>query len=139
MRRTSLGAWLLLAAVAAAIVVSRFGRALGPLAILLAIVLVVVAAVLVRNLIEAAKARSGGPARRAPTKNVTPREAALPPGVGYSPDSAAARAPAVIVIDPPDASERLAAKLQALDDLRADGLVNDDEYEAKRAQLLADF
>ena len=47
--------------------------------------------------------------------------------------------PSVVVIDQPDGSERLAAKLQALDALRADGLVTDDEYEAKRAQLIADF
>ena len=45
----------------------------------------------------------------------------------------------MIVVDPPDDTERLESKLEALDRLRASGLVTDDEYEAKRAKLIADF
>ena len=139
-RSTSFSVSLFVLAVAATVVLSRLGRALGPMGIVLAIVLVVVAFILFRNLVDAVRASSAAPARgRAPTKNVTPHEPALPPGAGSSEESAAARAPSVIVIDPPDRSEQLAAKLQALDGLRADGLVSDDEYEAKRAQLIADF
>jgi hypothetical protein len=139
-RSTSFSASLLVIAVAAAIVVGRLGRALGPMGIVLAIVLVVVALILLRNLVDAVRVRSAGrDHRQAPTKNVTPHEPALPPGAGFSEESTAARAPTVIVIDPPDASEQLAAKLQTLDGLRAEGLVSDDEYEAKRAKLIADF
>jgi putative oligomerization/nucleic acid binding protein len=139
-RSTSFSLSLLVVAVAAAIVVGRLGRALGPMGILLAVVLVVVALILLRNLVDAVRASSAGPDRRqAPTKNVTPHEPALPPGEGSSEESTAGRVPSVIVIDPPDRSEQLAAKLQALDGLRADGLVSDDEYETKRAQLIADF
>jgi hypothetical protein len=47
--------------------------------------------------------------------------------------------PTVIVVEQPDGGHRLAAKLEALDRLRADGLVTDEEYEAKRAKLIADF
>jgi hypothetical protein len=45
----------------------------------------------------------------------------------------------VIIVDTPDGTERLATRLQALDRLRADGLVTEEEYESKRAQLIADF
>jgi hypothetical protein len=139
-RRVSFGASLLLAAVAAAVVASRLGRALGLIGIVLVFVLFVVVLVLLRSLVEGVRLTSADPnRRRAPTKNVTPREPALPPGAADAPESVAAKGPSVIVIDPADASERLAAKLQALDGLRADGLVSDDEYEAKRAQLIADF
>jgi Short C-terminal domain len=140
MQRTSLRVWLLLALVAGAVVASRLGRALGPTGIVLAIVLVVGAAVVLRYVIEAAAARSRSrePQPAAP-KNVTPIEPALSPGAAAPMSSTARGAPSVIVIDPPDGSQRLAAKLQALDTLRADGLVTDDEYEAKRAKLIADF
>ena len=46
---------------------------------------------------------------------------------------------AVSVVDPQDDTGRLESKLEALDRLRASGMVTDEEYEAKRAQLIADF
>ncbi len=139
MRRTSFSAWLLVAAVAGILVASRFGRALGPAGVILTIVLVVVGVLLVRDLIGTALTRQG-PADRppAPPRNVTPHEPALTPGAGATAPPPT-RAPSVIVIEPPDETEQLAAKLRALDDLRAGGLVSDDEYEAKRARLIADF
>ena len=75
----------------------------------------------------------------ATTKNVTPHEPALPAGEFAPEVSAAPRAPSVIVVESPDGADLLGARLQALDRLRADGLVTDQEYEAKRAQLIADF
>jgi hypothetical protein len=140
MHRTSFNGWLLLAVVLAAVLASRLGRALGPTAIVLAIVLVVVGAFLLRGLVEVARARSvGRDAWRPMTKNVTPHEPALPPGAAPSRESTAVTGPSVIVVEPPNGTERLAAKLQALEGLRADGLVTDEEYEAKRASLIADF
>ncbi len=139
MRRTSFSTWLLLAAVLTAVVVSRLGRALGPAGIVAAVVVVVVGIIVLRFAIEAARVRSAAAARQVPPKNVTPVEPALSPGASPSAWPTKVEGPSVVVIDPPTGTERLAAKLQALDDLRADGLVTDDEYEAKRAQLIADF
>jgi hypothetical protein len=45
----------------------------------------------------------------------------------------------VVVIEHAAGDETLEAKLATLDRLRADGRLNDAEYEAKRAQLIADF
>jgi ABC-type sugar transport system substrate-binding protein len=140
MRRTSFNTWLLLAVVAGAVLASRFGRALGPTAIVLAVVLVVAGAFVLRGVVEVARARAAArDTLRPTTKNVTPHEPALPPGAAPSIGSTAVSGPSVIVVEPPDSSERLAAKLQALEGLRADGLVTDEEYEAKRASLIADF
>lgn len=140
MRRTSFNTWLLLAVVAGAVLASRLGRALGPAAIVLAIVLVVAGAFLLRGLVEVARARSAArDTWRPTTKNVTPHEPALSAGATSSAESVAVSGPSVIVVEPPDTTDRLASKLKALDRLRADGLVTDEEYEAKRASLIADF
>ncbi len=139
MSLSSTAVWLLLVLAMLAVVVLRLSRALGPVGLILTIVLVVVLIRLTRDLL---RFRSGPrePGRQtAVTKNVTPREGWLPPGAAPIPGSAATPPPLVIVVDPPDATERLESKLEALDRLRASGLVTDDEYEAKRAKLLADF
>ncbi len=138
MRTSSTAIWLLLGIAVLALLVSRLGRTLGPAGIVATVVVVIVIAGVAREL-QRYRSRQRGPDRSTTTKNVTPHEPALPPGPTASRDSAAAPDRPVIVIEPSDGSERLAAKLQALDRLRTDGLVTDEEYEAKRSRLIADF
>ena len=135
--------WLLLVLAMLAVFVARLSRSLGPVGLIVTVVLIIVLVRLVRDLIRALARRSGDGHQRAATKNVTPREGWLPPGNQVDPGSASASArapgPPVIVVEPQDGTERLEAKLEALDRLRATGAVTDAEYEAKRAQLIADF
>ena len=140
-RTSSTALWLLLGLAVVAVLVSRASRSMGSVGIILTIALVIVFLGLARELLRAHDRSDGSGFYRwrATTKNVTPHEPALPPGAGPSPSPDAAPAPSVIVVEPPDATDRLSARLQALDRLRADGLVTADEYEAKRAQLIADF
>jgi hypothetical protein len=69
-------------------------------------------------------------------RNVTPPEASNPtsPPITRRPAS-----PPVVILDPAPAAETLETKLATLDRLRDDGRLTDSEYEAKRAQLIADF
>ena len=120
-----------------AIVAARLSRSLGAVGLILTIVLVLILLKLARDLLRA-RSRPAGPDRQRATKNVTPQEGWLRPGDAPAPGPAPASAPPVIVVEPP-ATELLKAKLDALDRLRASGAVTDDEYEAKRAQLIADF
>jgi hypothetical protein len=122
-----------------AVVAARLSRSLGAFGLILTVFLVIVLIRLLRDLLQARFRRSGDDQQRAATKNVTPLEGWLPPGGAPNAGSAATRTPSVIVVDPPDDTERLESKLEALDRLRASGLVTDDEYEAKRAKLIADF
>jgi len=137
-RASSNTVWLLLALVVVGLIVARLSRSFGAVGIVVTIVLVILVVSLARA-VWLGGPRPGGFGRQRATKNVTPHEPALPPGSEPSPGLAATRGPSVIVIDPPDGRELLADKLQALDRLRAEGLVTDQEYEAKRAQLIADF
>ena len=139
MRRPSNAIWLLLGLAVLAVLVSRLARGLGPAGIVLTFILVMVLIGLARELLRARSRPSGLDRWRAATKNVTPHEPALPGDATPTPGSVEARGPSVIVVEPSDGTDRLGAKLEALDRLRADGLVSDDEYEAKRAQLIADF
>jgi hypothetical protein len=82
-----------------------------------------------------AGAKSSRDAERRPPKNVTPVEPAITAGPIGRPN----RSSDVIVVEPHHGTEQLQAKLESLERLRADGLVTDAEYEAKRAQLIADF
>ena len=135
--------WLLLVLAMLAVFVARLSRSLGPLGLIVTVVLIIVLVRLARDLIQALSRRSGDGRQRAATKNVTPQEGWLPPGnqVDSRSASASTRAPGaqVIVVAPQDGTERLEAKLEALDRLRATGAVTEAEYEAKRAQLIADF
>jgi hypothetical protein len=137
-RGSSNAIWLLVGLVVVGLIVARLSRSFGAVGIVVTIVLVILVVSLARALWLGGR-RPGGFGRQNATKNVTPHEPALPPGAEPSPGLAATRGPSVIVIDPPDGSQLLADKLQALDRLRAEGLVTDQEYEAKRAQLIADF
>jgi len=136
--------WLLLVLAMLAVVVGRLSRSLGPVGLIITVVLVIVLIRLARDLLQALSRRSGDDRQRVATKNVTPREGWLPPGDQADPRSASGSVrgpapPSVIVVEPQDGTHRLEAKLEALDRLRATGAVTADEYEAKRAQLIADF
>ena len=122
-----------------AVVAARLSRSLGAFGLILTVFLVIVVVRLLRDLLQARFRQSGDDRQPAATKNVTPQEGWLPPGATRTGASGSTPAPSVIVVDPPDDTERLESKLEALDRLRASGLVTDDEYEAKRAMLIADF
>ena len=73
-----------------------------------------------------------------PPRDVTPREPAIASGSSITPRPDPA--PVVIVEPAPGiAIETLEAKLATLDRLHDDGRLSDAEYEAKRAQLIADY
>lgn len=131
--------WLLLVLAMLAVVVLRLSRALGPAGLILTIVLVVLLIRLARDLLRFRFGPKAPEHHAAVTKDVTPREGWLPPGAARTVGSAKTPAPSVIVVEKPAATETLESKLEALDRLRAGGRVTDDEYEAKRAQLIADF
>jgi hypothetical protein len=137
-RTSSNTLWLLVVVAMLAVVAARLSRSLGAFGLILTVFLVIVLVRLLRDLLQSRFRQSGDDRERAATKNVTPQEGWLPPGVRPT-GGPAAPAPSVIVVDPPDATEQLESKLEALDRLRASGLVTDDEYEAKRAKLIADF
>lgn len=143
MSTSSTAVWLLLVLAILAVVVGRLSRSLGPIGLIITVVLVIVLIRLARNLLQVLSGRRGNDPQRAATKNVTPQEGWLPPGdqADARPASGSVRtpAPSVIVVEPQAGTERLEAKLEALDRLRATGAVTADEYEAKRAQLIADF
>jgi hypothetical protein len=69
-------------------------------------------------------------------RDVTPRDDTVAPSSTIAPRP---RGAPVVVIEPAPGDETLEAKLATLDRLRADGRLTDAEYEAKRAQLIADF
>jgi putative oligomerization/nucleic acid binding protein len=138
-RTSSNTLWLLVVVAMLAVVAARLSRSLGAFGLILTVFLVIVLVRLLRDLLQSRFRRSGDDHQPPATKNVTPQEGWLPPGVRPTGGPAATPAPSVIVVDPPDATEQLEAKLEALDRLRASGLVTDDEYEAKRAKLIADF
>jgi hypothetical protein len=138
-RRYPSGIWFLIGIGFVAFLVSRMTRSMGPAGIIITIALVIVLFGIARDLLRT-RAGTGAPDPwTAATKNVTPHEPALPPGLAPRRDPASDPAPPVVIVEPPDATEALQAKLRALDRLRADGLVTEAEYEAKRARLIADF
>jgi hypothetical protein len=139
MRVSSLAVWLLLAVAILAILLSRLSRSLGPLGIVASVILLIAVVGVAREYMRYRSRRSGLERSAAAVKNVTPHEPAISPGTTTSAGTPAAPAPSIVVIDPPDESERLASKLQALDRLRTEGLVTDEEYEEKRSRLIAEF
>ena len=134
-RRTWIGGGLLVTAVVVAIVAIRFVRSFGPLGIVAPIVVVAVFLWVLHDfglwsLRSRPSARSLGP------RNVTPPGASIPNDPPFTP-----RSPShpIVVVEPAPAAETLETKLATLDRLRDDGRLTDAEYEAKRAQLIADF
>jgi hypothetical protein len=140
---SSTAVWLLLVLAMLAVFVARVSRSLGPVGLIVTVILIIVLVRLARDLLQALSRRSGEGDQRAATKNVTPQEGWLQPGDRVDPRSLSGSergsGPSVVIVEPQDGTERLEAKLEALDRLRATGAVTDAEYEAKRAQLIADF
>jgi hypothetical protein len=134
-RRTWIGAGLLVTLVVVAYVAIRFVRALGPLGIVAPIVVVLVFLWVLHDFgLWRLPSRPSGPSLG--PRNVTPPEASNParPSSARRPPS-----PPVVILEPAPAAETLKTKLATLDQLRDDGRLTDAEYEAKRAQLIADF
>jgi hypothetical protein len=135
-RRTWNRTWLVVALIVVGLAVAREARSFGPIGLLAPILIVVVTVIIVPSWLRRSPPSAAPPAPR----DVTPREAA------DASSSIAARpgpAPVVIIERPTAVLERpeatLASKLATLDRLRDDGRLTDTEYEAKRAQLIADF
>jgi hypothetical protein len=143
-RRTWNVAWLVVALVLVGLVAARYARAFGLLGILAsALIAVVVVLAIVRAIGPTWVTGSRPPVPPPEPRNVTPPE---PPVSTRSASSSGSTigprpaAPPVVVIEPTGpAAETLEAKLLTLDRLRDDGHLTDAEYEAKRAQLIADF
>jgi hypothetical protein len=143
-RRTWNVAWLVVALVIAGLVAARYARVFGLLGILASVLIaVVVVLAILRAIGPTWVIGSRPPAPPPDPRNVTPPE---PPISTRSTSSSGstigprAGSPPVVVIEPSGAeAETLEAKLLTLDRLREDGRLTDAEYEAKRAQLIADF
>jgi len=135
-RRTWNRAWLVVALIVVGLAVAREARSFGAVGMLAPILIIVVVVVIV-GAIAPAWLRPWRPsAPPPPPRDVTPRE----PTVGPSPTIARRPASApVVVIESAASDETLEAKLATLDRLRSGGRLTDAEYEAKRAQLIADF
>jgi hypothetical protein len=134
-RRTWIGGGLLVALVVVAIVAIRFVRSFGPLGIVAPIVVVAVFLWVLHDF-GLWRFRSRPSAASLGPRNVTPPEASTPNGPPITPRPASHP---VVVVEPAPAAETLDMKLATLDRLRNDGRLTDAEYEAKRAQLIADF
>jgi hypothetical protein len=133
-RRTWIGGGLLVALVVVAIVAIRFVRSFGPLGIVAPIVVVAVFLWVLHDFgLWSFRSRPTGPSLG--PRNVTPPEASAPNGPPVTPRPASHP---VVVVEPMPA-ETLETKLATLDRLRDDGRLTDAEYDAKRAQLIADF
>jgi hypothetical protein len=130
-RNSSRATWLVIGIGLALLIASRFVRVNPPIWLILSAIVLILAITIGRQF--GAGTVSGF---RRPPRNVTPVEPPIAPGATIEP---IARPPEIIVVEPGDDGERLEAKLQALDRLRANGLVTEAEYEAKRARLIAEF
>jgi hypothetical protein len=130
-------AWLVIALIVVGLAVAREARTFGLFGILGPVIAVVAVLLIVRavapNWIRPPRPSAPPPVPR----DVTPREPVVTPGSTISSRPTPAQ---VVVIEPAtDAGETLETKLATLDRLREDGRLTDVEYEAKRAQLIADF
>jgi hypothetical protein len=143
MRQTPLsGLWLIIIAVVVLIVANRVGRSFGPIGLLLPLIVTIVAFWMLRTINGRATRRIRVDRWRPAQKDVTPREPAIAPREPSAPSLVARpqNPPPVIVVDPSDRTvDGLETRLQALDHLRAQGLLTEQEYEAKRASLIAEF
>ena len=135
MRNSSRATWLVIGIGLALLVASRIVRVSPPIWLVLSAVVLVLVLIVGRQF----GAGAVGGLRRNP-RDVTPHEPRIASGPpSGDPVAGATHPPEVIVIEPGDDGDRLEAKLQALDRLRANGLVTEAEYEAKRARLIAEF
>jgi hypothetical protein len=134
-------AWLVIALIVVGLAVAREARTFGLFGILGPVIAVVAVLLIVRavapNWLRPSRPSDRPPVPRDVVRDVTPREPAVTPGSTISSRPTPAQ---VVVIEPAaDAGETLETKLATLDRLRQDGRLTDVEYEAKRAQLIADF
>jgi hypothetical protein len=147
-RRTWNVAWLVVALIIGGLVAARYARVFGLLGILASVLIaVVVVLAILRAIGPTWFIPSRPPVPPPDPRNVTPPE---PPISTRSTSSSSSgwgstigprpASPPVVVIEPGgSAAETLEAKLLTLDRLRGEGRLTDAEYEAKRAQLIADF
>jgi hypothetical protein len=135
-RRTWNNAWLLLLIVVVGLVATRYARSLGLLGVIAPVLGILLVVAIVR-LLGPWMVSSGRPAPPPAPRDVTPREPSVAPSPTIAPRPT--QAPVVIVEPATEGDDALEAKLATLDRLRADGRLTDAEYEAKRAQLIADF
>ena len=135
-RRTWNNAWLLLLIVVVGLVATRYARSFGLLGVV-APVLGILLVVAIMRLLGPWTVSAGRPMPPPAPRDVTPREPSVAPNSTIAP--LPTQAPVVIVEPATGGDESLESKLATLDRMRADGRLTDAEYEAKRAQLIADF
>jgi len=145
-RRTLNVAWLLVVLIIGGLVAARYARVFGLLGILASVLIAVVVVLAILRAIGPTWVIGSRPPTPPPDpRNVTPPEPPISTRSGSSSGSSSTigprpASPPVVVIEPTGpAAETLEAKLLTLDRLREDGRLTDAEYEAKRAQLIADF
>jgi hypothetical protein len=136
-RRTWNGAWLLVTLVVAALVAARYARSFGLFGIVAAVLLVVALLAILRAVGPTWTIRPRPPASPPAPRDVTPRESAVSSSSTISPRPAPG--PVVVVETPAGSAETLDARLATLDRLRDSGRLTVAEYEAKRAQLIAEL
>jgi hypothetical protein len=130
-------AWLVIALIVIGLAVAREARTFGLFGIL-GPVIAVAAVLLIVRAVAPSWIRPPRPSAPPPVpRDVTPHEPVVTPGSTISPRPTPA--PVVVIEPAADAGETLETKLATLDRLRQDGRLTDVEYEAKRAQLIADF
>lgn len=139
-------AWLVVALIIGGLVAARYARVFGLLGILASVLIAVVVILAILRAIGPTWVIGSRPPVPPPDpRNVTPPEPPISTRSGSSSGSSSTigprpASPPVVVIEPTGpAAETLEAKLLTLDRLREDGRLTDAEYEAKRAQLIADF
>ena len=139
-------AWLVVALIIGGLVAARYARVFGLLGILASVLIVVVVILAILRAIGPTWVIGSRPPVPPPDpRNVTPPEPPISTRSGSRSGSSSTigprpASPPVVVIEPTGpAAETLEAKLLTLDRLREDGRLTDAEYEAKRAQLIADF
>jgi hypothetical protein len=138
MRTSANGAWLAIGLFVLLFVVGVVARSGDTAAIIVAVAVTLIAINALRSWHGAP--RPGGMAGwRPPMRNVTPDDPRLGQPDGAGGGNPAGGSPTVVVVEPEPPIDTLEAKLQVLDRLRANGLVSEAEYEAKRARLIAEF
>ncbi|HET9456408.1 MAG TPA: SHOCT domain-containing protein [Candidatus Limnocylindrales bacterium] len=138
MRTSTNGAWLAIGLFVILFVVGVVARSGDTAAIIVTVAITLIAVNALRSWHRAA--RPGGmPGWRPPMRNVTPADPRLGRPSGAREGNEIGSSPTVVVVEPEAALDGLEAKLQVLDRLRANGLVSEAEYEAKRARLIAEF
>jgi len=138
MRTSSNGAWLAIGLLVVLFLVGGLARS-GDTAALIVIVVITIIAINALRSYHSAPRPGGVPGWQSPLKNVTPVDPAVAPPADSDAVAEAGRAEPTVIVVEPEPIEGLEARLQALDRLKANGVITHAEYEAKRARLIADF